>query len=138
MPDVAVGLYDWAVVVDHLRERAWLVGQGRDERTFDEWPELLERVSCRSLDAPGGTFEVLSTVTSNFDRDSYEEAFRRIQEHIRAGDCYQVNLTQRFSARAQGDSWQAYERLREINPAPYSAYLSTPHGDLLSSSPERF
>jgi para-aminobenzoate synthetase component 1 len=53
MPDMAVGLYDWAVVVDHLRERAWLVGQGRDERTFGEWPELLERVSCRSLDAPG-------------------------------------------------------------------------------------
>ena len=77
-------------------------------------------------------------MTSNFDRDSYEEAFRRVQEHIRAGDCYQVNLTQRFSARVQGDSWQAYERLREINPAPYSAYLSTPHGDLLSSSPERF
>lgn len=138
MPDMAVGLYDWAVVVDHLRERAWLVGQGRDERTFDEWPELLERVSCRSLDVPVRNFEVLSTVTSNFDRDSYEEAFRRVQEHIRVGDCYQVNLTQRFSARVQGDSWQAYERLREINPAPYATYLSTPHGDLLSSSPERF
>ncbi|MEE8249040.1 MAG: aminodeoxychorismate synthase component I [Gammaproteobacteria bacterium] len=138
LPDMAMGLYDWAVVVDHLRERAWLVGQGRDERTLDEWPELLEKVSGQPPNPAAQPFEVLSPVTSNFDRDSYGQAFRRIQEHIRAGDCYQVNLTQRFAARVQGDSWQAYERLREINPAPFSAFLSTPSGDLLSSSPERF
>ncbi|HEY5622199.1 MAG TPA: aminodeoxychorismate synthase component I, partial [Gammaproteobacteria bacterium] len=77
-------------------------------------------------------------IASNFDRETYGDAFNRIQEHIRAGDCYQVNLTQRFSAEVRGDSWQAYELLRTVNPAPYSAYISTPSGDLLSSSPERF
>ncbi len=138
VPDMAIGLYDWAVVVDHLRKRAWLAGQGRDERTLDEWPALLEKVSGQPPSLAAQPFEVLSPVTSNFDRDTYEQAFRRIQEHIRAGDCYQVNLSQRFTARVQGDSWQAYERLREINPAPFSAFLSTPSGDLLSSSPERF
>ncbi len=138
MPDMAVGVYDWAVVVDHLQERAWLVGQGRDERTLDEWPELLEKVSGQPLNLATQPFEVLSPVASNFDRDTYGQAFRRVQDHIRAGDCYQVNLSQRFDAGVQGDSWQAYERLREINPAPYSAFLSTPSGDLLSSSPERF
>lgn len=138
MPDMAVGLYDWAVVVDHLRERAWLVGQGRDERTLDEWPELVEKFSGQPPAVPVQAFEVLSSVISNFDRDTYAEAFRRVQQHIRAGDCYQVNLTQRFNVRVRGDSWQAYERLRQINPAPFSAFLSTPSGDLLSSSPERF
>ncbi len=138
VPDMAVGLYDWAVVVDHERLRAWLAGRGRDERTFDTWPEILERVSGQTLSTAPRSFEVLSPVRSNFDFDSYEDAFSRIQEHIRAGDCYQVNLTQRFDARVHGDSWQAYERLRDINPAPFSAFFSTPSGDLLSSSPERF
>ena len=138
LPDMAVGLYDWAVVVDHLQERTWLVAQGRDERTLDEWPELLESATGRLADKAMRPFEVLSPVTSNFNRGSYEAAFFRIQDHIRAGDCYQVNLTQRFSVAVQGDSWLAYDRLRKINPAPFSAFLSTPYGDILSSSPERF
>jgi para-aminobenzoate synthetase component 1 len=40
MPDLAIGLYDWAVVIDHAVQRTWLVGNGRDERTFVEWPRL--------------------------------------------------------------------------------------------------
>jgi len=40
MPDLAIGLYDWAVVIDHAAQRTWLVGNGRDERTFAEWPRL--------------------------------------------------------------------------------------------------
>ena len=62
----------------------------------------------------------------------------RVQEHIRVGDCYQVNLTQRFEAEAEGDAWHAYVRLREINPAPFAAYLDLPDGKIVSSSPERF
>jgi para-aminobenzoate synthetase component I len=77
-------------------------------------------------------------VIANFDRDGYTTAFRRVQEHIRRGDCYQINLTQRFRARAEGDGWQAYLRLREINPAPFSAFLDFPGGRVLCSSPERF
>jgi para-aminobenzoate synthetase component 1 len=61
-----------------------------------------------------------------------------VQEHIRIGDCYQVNLAQRFQAQVRGESFMAYRRLREISPAPFSCYLSTPDGDILSSSPERF
>ena len=71
-------------------------------------------------------------------RESYGRAFRRIHQYIRDGDCYQVNLAQRFEAQAQGDPWLAYQALRVINPAPFSAYLSTPYAQILSSSPERF
>jgi len=41
IPDMAVGIYDWALVVDHQESRSWLVGQGRDHRTRERWPELL-------------------------------------------------------------------------------------------------
>jgi para-aminobenzoate synthetase component 1 len=81
---------------------------------------------------------VLERPVSNFTRAAYAEAFGRVQEHIRRGDCYQVNLTQRFAARAQGDAWHAYLKLREINPAPFAAYLDLPDGKVVCSSPERF
>jgi para-aminobenzoate synthetase component 1 len=49
-----------------------------------------------------------------------------------------VNLTQRFEAQVEGDAWHAYLRLREINPAPFAAYLDLPDGKIVCSSPERF
>jgi para-aminobenzoate synthetase component 1 len=137
MPELAVGLYDWAVVIDHLERRSWLVGQGRDPETFANWDSLVERLHTQRV-TPAPPFKVLSPVSSSFDRAAYAAAFRRVQDHIRRGDCYQVNLTQRFRARAEGDAWHAYLRLREINPAPFSAFLAFPDGKVLCSSPERF
>ena len=137
MPDLAIGLYDWAVVVDHAARRTWLVGNGRDARTFAEWPRLVARLSAEPPPAPA-PFRVRTQPVSNLDRGAYAAAFRAVQEHIRRGDCYQVNLTQRFVAEAEGDAWHAYVRLREINPAPFAAYLDLPDGKVVCSSPERF
>jgi para-aminobenzoate synthetase component 1 len=136
-PDMLVGLYDWAFVVDHWQQASYLVGAGRDPTTRDRWAELerLGREPSRTLFAP---FEVVSAVESNFTQSAYADAFAAVKDHIRRGDCYQVNLAQRFEARVKGDSWNAYLTLRSINPAPYSAYMRTPFGDILSSSPERF
>jgi para-aminobenzoate synthetase component I len=137
MPDLAIGLYDWAVVVDHAARRTWLVGNGRDARTFAEWPRLVARLSSEPPPEPA-PFRVRTRPASNLDRGAYAAAFRAVQEHIRRGDCYQVNLTQRFEAEAEGDAWHAYVRLREINPAPFAAYLDLPDGKVVCSSPERF
>ena len=137
MPDLAIGLYDWAVVIDHAAQRTWLVGNGRDERTFAEWPRLVARVSAEPPPSPA-PFRVRTRPVSNLDRGAYAAAFHAVQEHIRRGDCYQVNLTQRFEAEAEGDAWHAYVRLREINPAPFAAYLDGDDFELSSSSPERF
>ncbi len=137
MPDMAMAVYDWAVVADHQQCRSWLVGQGRDPCTAKRWDELLERLHTPITD-DSASFEVTSPVTSNLDRIAYEQAFEQVKAHIRAGDCYQVNLTQRFSAGVRGDAWAAYRKLRQINPAPFSAYLALAEGEVLSSSPERF
>lgn len=137
MPDMAIGLYDWAVVVDHAAARTWLVGSGRDPVTFAAWDELVVRLSAESPPEPP-PFRVRGSPVSNLDRSAYEAAFRAVQEHIRRGDCYQVNLTQRFEAEAEGDAWHAYRRLRAINPAPFAAYLDLPDGKVVCSSPERF
>ena len=137
MPDLAFGVYDWAVVVDRVARRTRLVGLGRDERTFAEWPRLVARLQGEPQPDPP-EFRVLDAPRSNLSRSAYAGAFKRVQEHIRVGDCYQVNLTQRFAARARGDAWHAYLKLRAINPAPFAAYLDLPDGKIVCSSPERF
>jgi para-aminobenzoate synthetase component 1 len=137
MPEMAVGIYDWAAVFDHHAGRAWLVGQGHDARTAQQWPELLRLLSSDET-AETGVFEVKGQVRSNMDEASYGIAFDRIKRYIADGDCYQVNLAQRFSVEAQGDPWSAYRQLRQFSPAPFSAYFNTPDAQILSASPERF
>lgn len=129
LPEMAVGIYDWAIVVDHQARRCWLSGDAAAEET-------LHRLIAA---APSGdTFRVSGPVTSNIDRGGYTAAIARIQAYLREGDCYQVNFAQRFCAPAQGDPLTLYRKLRASNPAPYSAYLSFPFGQILSASPERF
>lgn len=138
IPEMAIGIYDWAVVVDHLERRTWLVGQGRDPETDLKWNGLMERFSTPPREKSRAPFRISSPVASNLSHEHYARAFRRIHGYIHDGDCYQVNLAQRFSASASGDPWLAYQALRVINPAPFSAYLTTPYAQILCASPERF
>jgi para-aminobenzoate synthetase component 1 len=138
IPDMALGIYDWAVVADHSERRAWLVGQGRDPETDLKWDALVRLFSDPPAEPRRAPFRVTSRVTSNLTRETYAQRFERIKRYISEGDCYQVNLAQRFSAQATGDAWLAYQALRVMNPAPFAAFLSTPYANVLSASPERF
>lgn len=71
-------------------------------------------------------------------RAEYEAAALRVLDFIAAGDCYQVNLSQRFTCPFEGSPWGLYRRLREVSPAPYAAYLDCGDHQVLSSSPELF
>jgi para-aminobenzoate synthetase component I len=138
IPEMAVGIYDWAVVVDHEARQSWLVSAGRDPRTEAAWGKLLALFSDPLPPGLRPPFKITGPVATNFDAVSYQRAFALIQRYIADGDCYQVNLAQRFSAPVTGDHWLGYQALRRLNPAPYSAYLSHPAVRILSSSPERF
>ncbi len=137
MPDMAIGIYDWAVIVDHHLRRSWLASYCRFEKTQLIWAELQELFASVS-DNEGNGFQIKTNVESNTSKEKYTEAFDRIKNYIFNGDCYQVNLAQRFSAEFEGDSWSAYLQLRQVNPAPFAAYINIPAGTVLSSSPERF
>jgi para-aminobenzoate synthetase component 1 len=137
LPDMAVGIYDWAVVVDHQQRSARLVSQ----RRFAGTAELLPQILCRLQDKPAlpsGSFQVHGKITSDFTPGSYAAAFATVQDYLRSGDCYQINLAQRFSAKADGDPFDAYLRLRSLSPAPYAAFLNLPQVRILCNSPERF
>ncbi len=138
LPDMAIGIYDWAVVIDHHQRRSWLVTECRDPRTAEQVDDLRALLSGSQTEGQLEKFQVNSAVQSNMDRRHYARAFERIKHYIHEGDCYQVNLAQRFSVQVSGDSWLAYLKLRSINPAPYAGFMRLPDGAVLSSSPERF
>jgi len=137
LPDMAVGLFDWIVIVDHIKKESWLIGQGNDPDTFKYWEQLKRLLSTQKA-KKYQSFKVLSNVQSNMTKNDYEKAFKKIKSYIHNGDCYQVNLAQRFAAHAWGNPWQLYQKLRTMNPAPFSSYLHNPYVTVLSSSPERF
>lgn len=139
IPQMQIGLYDWAVVVDHRNKTSYLLSNCFDRKTKENWNALCALFDDLDVTEPSTLpFEVSSAVTSNMDKKSYEQAFNAIQAYIHEGDCYQVNLAQRFSAIARGDAWQAYQKLREISPAPFMAYMNLGIMHVISGSPERF
>lgn len=73
-----------------------------------------------------------------WSKQQYLNAFNQVQEYIKAGDCYQINLTQEFIAQASGSLLSQAEKLWELTHAPYSGYLKVDEFELLSCSPELF
>lgn len=132
LPDMAVGIYDWALIADHHLQRLTLICHG-DISARLRW--LDEHRKIRSASAP---FRLNAPWQANMSREEYGQKFRQIQEYIRDGDCYQINLAQRFSTQYDGDEWQAFLRLNQANRAPFSAFLRLPENTVLSLSPERF
>ncbi|MGE0082201.1 MAG: aminodeoxychorismate synthase component I, partial [Thiohalomonadaceae bacterium] len=138
MPHMAVGLYDWALVVDHEARRSWLAGQGRDAATHAQWQDLVTLFSVPFMKGRRPRYGGLHAPVVEPDGADYARAFARIRRYIVEGDCYQVNLARRFTVAASGDPWEGYRRLRRDNPAPFGAYLHLPGMQVLSASPERF
>ncbi len=130
LPDMAVGLYDWAVIVDHHKKTVSLLSH-TDAHARLAWLEAQQPVSPSN-------FTLTSAWRSNMSADAYADKFRQVQAYLHSGDCYQVNLAQRFQASFTGDEWQAFTHLNASNRAPFSAFLRLEQGAVLSLSPERF
>ncbi|WP_437888612.1 aminodeoxychorismate synthase component 1 [Phytobacter sp. V91] len=130
LPDMAVGIYDWALIVDHQLQTVTLLSQG-DVNARYAWL-MLQSPAC------GLPFRLTSPWRANMTREEYGEKFRQVQAWLHSGDCYQVNLAQRFQAAYEGDEWQAFCQLNRSNRAPFSAFLRLEDGVILSLSPERF
>ncbi|WP_254203404.1 aminodeoxychorismate synthase component I [Aeromonas sp. FDAARGOS 1411] len=133
VPDMAVGIYDWALL-RNVATGDWQLVHWGDKAGLANRRAWLEQQQAN----PAPSFALQGSWQSNMSRAEYGEKFARIQEYLAAGDCYQINLTQRFSTPYQGDEWQAYCLLATANKAPFSAFIRLPESALLSLSPERF
>jgi len=73
---------------------------------------------------------------SDCGREAFADRVRRVKRHIREGDTFQANVSQRLEAPAAVHPLDAYAALRAVNPAPYSGLVEFPGIDLVSASPE--
>ena len=193
LPDCQVGFYDSLVVFDHRLGKTFAVSTGlnadgsrsetRAKAQLELWKLRLESTAANVgqifLSAGSGDFPVARRNTglespvnrqagkpalhSNLARADFISAVERAQCYIRAGDIYQVNLSQRLTAKlswwgeapdepnrssavpAREDArptnlagWEMFERLNAVSPAPFSAFLDCGDFQISSSSPEQF
>ncbi|MCC5824574.1 aminodeoxychorismate synthase component I [Alkalimonas sp.] len=134
LPDMAIGIYLWALVLDKEKQQLWYLDYRGDAE--QNWNKLSSRLGLHQQESE--PFALTSDWQANMDKAGYQARFDQVHEHLLAGDCYQINLAQRFSASYQGSEWQAYLKLRTANAAPFSAFMRLPEGAVLSISPERF
>ena len=136
LPDARFGLYDWALISDHQQATSQLVFH---PTLADSERQRLIQLFSQPAVAVGEPFRLQAPMQADLSAEQYCQAIERIQQYIQAGDCYQVNFSQRFRAPCQGDPWTAYCALRLACPTPFSGFQSLPDGGaVLSLSPERF
>jgi para-aminobenzoate synthetase component 1 len=157
VPDLAVGFYDWVVAFDHRGGRAWLISTGlpeldpaaRRRRAAGRLAFVRDSLAAAAPSPParGGSsvrpalsfpMPHLPGLVSNFSRRGYLGAVRRAVDYVHAGDCFQVNLSQRLLHPAGPQPLELYARLRERNPAPFAAYFDLGEFVVAAASPERF
>ena len=137
LPEMAVGIYAQAIIFDHKRKQFFLIcpEEKRIELTLFLQNIINEKQRQTKIQ---DDFVLTSSWQSNMDKASYIEKFKQVQQFLSSGDCYQINLTQRFNANYQGNEFEAYMALRIENKAPFSAFIRLENTAILSVSPERF
>lgn len=151
LPESCLGFYDLVVAFDNLSGEAYVIASGFPEtdetRRLDKArrriAETRRRLSgCRQTAAspPPPMSRTLNpvTLTGGFKHDEYLAAVSRARRYIIDGDIFEVNLSQRFTAEMAATPYELYQRLRQINPAPFAAYLGFDKVAVVSASPERF
>ena len=156
LPDCAVGFYDSLVVFDHRLDEAWIISTGLESdgsrspvkasEILKSWESILtsESRECAGISVSGGEPEKRHartgppSIQSNLSRESFIASVERAQRYIRAGDIYQVNLSQRLAASSSFSGWEFFQRLASASPAPFSAFLDCGDFQIASSSPESF
>ena len=135
LPLARFGLYGWALISDHQTRTSQLVFH---PATASSEQKRLIALFDSAPTAESAPFRLHNRFAADLPVHSYRNGIERIQTYIQAGDCYQVNFTQRFRAGCSGDPWSAYRALREACPTPYAGFVALEDGAIASLSPERF
>ena len=151
-PTYAVWMfYRTVIAFDRVKQRLEIVSVVLTEEaggSYSKLRELYDQAVARTkevekkifdakpLPAPVQSPNANISLQSNWTRRAFEEGVRQVKDYIAAGDCYQVVLSQRFSAPFSGDPLQIYRALRAINPSPYMFFLRIAGETVVGASPE--
>ena len=146
LPDLYFFTTERVLVFDHLTRRLMVMvnaypgeePQSAYDAARTKIASLLEQLAQPAVLPPifTGLPTTPSEVASNTTRDEYLAAVECAKEYIRAGDAFQVVLSQRFATPYTGTPLDLYRALRLVNPSPYMFLLRCPGYQLVGSSPE--
>ena len=139
LPKAVMAYYDRFYLYDHWNQRTHEVSlPGKGDPL--EWPRTLfePHPAFREKSRPIFGRVPQAMEAGPLSRSRYLEQVALVKELIARGDCYQVNLSQKFETPVSQPSPFIYQRLRETSPSPYAAYLNLGDAQILSSSPELF
>ena len=153
LPDLAFGLFDHMIVFDHVQKTLHVLAladvrglnaeqlPGAYEDACRRVDQYVQRLNRRDAAGPeladidlSGEADV--AFKSNFTQSEFEDAVRKCVEYIRAGDVFQVVISQRLQAEFTPAPFELYRTLRVVNPSPFMFYLRMPSATLVGSSPE--
>lgn len=109
-----------------------------EENALDLFTYIEKELETSIVNNSKNTFKLKNAIQPRWSKEQYFEAFYKIQEYIKAGDCYQINLTQEFKTSFTGSLLNKAEDLWNLTNAPYAGYLKLDQFELLSCSPELF
>lgn len=149
LPDMAFALYDRMVIFDQIQKTIQVivhadVRNGNLEKVYEEACHRVDAI-CEQLDQPSDQIRLTDIsrtgdpkieYRSNFSQAGYEAAVEKSKEYIKAGDIFQVVLSQRLELTTQASPLDIYRALRVVNPSPFMFLLRTPTVSLIGSSPE--
>lgn len=149
LPDICFGFYDQMVVFDHITKIIYVIalahidrdnpedGYQRACRRIDEMVDILgsspDDLELADIHASG---PVTTPFVSNFTEPEFVSAVERCKEYIRAGDFFQIVLSQRLETETDATPFDIYRTLRVVNPSPFMVHMVTPAAALVASSPE--
>ena len=149
LPDMSFALYDRMVIFDQIQKTIQVVVHAdvRGGNLQEAYDAACRRVDtlCQQLDSQTETLRLADIslkgdpqvpFRSNFSQQGYEAAVEKSKEYIRAGDIFQVVLSQRLELTTTASSLDIYRALRVVNPSPFMFLLRIPAVNLIGSSPE--
>lgn len=149
LPDLSFAFYDLMIVFDHIEKTILVVAHARSDAADlqAEYEAACHRVDelCAKLQSSPSGLTMPDVVpvssersdwTSNFSQPEFEQAVQRCKEYIKAGDIFQVVISQRLSLDTTASPLDVYRALRVVNPSPFMFLLNTPRCVLVGSSPE--
>ena len=153
LPECYFGFYDLVLAFDNLEGKTYLISSGfpelreteritRATRRINELKNKLTGASVSDTETPvtpvSSPVKPLATLQGNFTHKEYIDTVEKARQYIIAGDIFEVNLSQRFETELSISPYKLYQRLRQINPAPFAGYLDFNGVKVVSASPERF
>ncbi|HIZ76401.1 MAG TPA: aminodeoxychorismate synthase component I [Firmicutes bacterium] len=137
IPQCILNFYDDFIIEDHQKKKIWFVANGKLQKSCLAVEQLEREIAeIPRITEDHRAYEI--TVIPNFQKKDYLDAIDKMIQYIIEGDIYIANMTQQLAIRSEKVPFDAFLKLRRINPSPFGGYLQYGDFQIICASPERF